>query len=192
MSRFATLWGKWFNFMKKLFYIIFLLGLVWSFLFAGFVIELRNQPVSSKAADGLVVLTGGTGRIDGGFKLLSEGHGKRLLLSGINQELDFETIMRDIGQDQALKDCCVDAESISTDTRSNAVEAIFWARKKGYKSLILITSDFHMPRAQIIFDEYSEDILIIPHAVKSEISPLGMAIEFNKYLLRLARSGLAT
>ncbi|MEE8295119.1 MAG: YdcF family protein [Sphingomonadales bacterium] len=178
--------------MKKLFYIIFLLGLAWSFLFAGFVIDLRNQTPSSEAADGLVVLTGGQGRIDGGFKLLSEGQGKRLLLSGINQDLDFETIMRDIGQDQDLKDCCVDAESNSTDTRSNAIEAISWAKKNGYKSLILITSDFHMPRSQIIFDEYSTGILIIPHPVKSEISPLGMALEFNKYLLSLARAGLTT
>lgn len=178
--------------MRKLFNLIFLLGLFWSFLFAGFVIDLRNQTPSPEKADGLVVLTGGTGRIDGGFKLLSERQGKRLLLSGINQELDFETIMRDIGQDQDLKDCCVDAESDSTDTRSNAFEAISWAKEKGYKSLILITSDFHMPRSQIIFEEYSEGILIIPYPVKSEISPLGMAIEFNKYLLSLARSGLTT
>lgn len=178
--------------MRKLFNLIFLLALAWSFLFAGFVIDLRNQSPTPDKADGLVVLAGGTGRIDGGFKLLSEGKGERLLLSGINQDLDFEIIMRDIGQDQALKDCCVDAESTSTDTRSNAIEAISWAREKDYKSLILITSDFHMPRSQIIFEEYSEGILIIPHPVKSEISPLGMAIEFNKYLLSLARSGLTS
>lgn len=178
--------------MRKLFNLIFLLGLVWSFLFAGFVIDLRNQGPTPDKADGLVVLTGGTGRIDGGFKLLSEGKGERLLLSGINQDLDFEIIMRDIGQDQALKDCCVDAESTSTDTRSNAIEARKWAKEKGYKSLILITSDFHMPRSQIIFEEYSEGILIIPYPVKSEISPLGMAIEFNKYLFSLARFGLTS
>lgn len=178
--------------MRKLFYLIFLLCLVWSFLFAGFVKNLRDQPPPLDEVDGLVVLTGGTGRIDGGFKLLSEGQGKRLLLSGINQELDFEVVMRDIGQDQDLKDCCVDAESTSTDTRSNAREAISWAKKNGYKSLILITSDFHMPRSKIIFEEYSDGILIIPHAVKSEISPLGMAMEFNKYLFSLARSGLTT
>lgn len=175
-----------FKALSRLFYLVFFICLIWSFFFAGFVNGLKNQAPSTKIADGLVVLTGGSGRIDEGFTLLSKGQGQRLLLSGVNQNLDFETIMRDIGQDQTLKDCCVDAENLSTNTVSNAREAIVWARNHGYKSLILITSDYHMPRTLKIFEGVAGDIEIIPHPVKSEISPFGLALEYNKYLLSLA------
>ncbi len=171
---------------SRLFFLAFFVCLVWSFLFAGFVNGLQNQAQTKKIAEGLVVLTGGSGRIDEGFELLSKGRGQRLLISGVNQTLDFETIMRDIGQDQVLKDCCVDAENLSTNTVSNAREAIVWAKEHGYKSLILVTSDYHMPRTLEIFKGVAGDIEIIPHPVKSEISPFGLALEYNKYLLSLA------
>jgi len=166
--------------------VLFFGGLIWAFLFAGFIQTLKALPEHSARADGLVVLTGGPGRINKGFELLAAGRGERLLLSGINPDLDVATIMRDIGQDEALKECCVDAENNSTNTLSNAREAITWARQHGYKSLILITSDYHLPRSVGLFEEEAGDIQIIPYPVKSEISPLGLALEFNKYLLSLA------
>jgi len=83
-----------FKALSRLFYLVFMICLVWSFFFAGFVNELKNQTPSTKIADGLVVLTGGSGRIDEGFTLLSKGRGQRLLLSGVNRNLDFETTHR--------------------------------------------------------------------------------------------------
>ncbi len=44
-------------------------------------------------------------------------------------------------------DCCVDLGFTAADTLGNARETAEWARSLGYHSLILVTADYHMPRA---------------------------------------------
>ena len=94
--------------VSKFLYLVFFTGILWAFGFAGFLLLVQNQTQSQAPADGIVVLTGGPGRIDEGFAVLSSQRGARLLISGVNQTLDNETILTAIGRGQALLDCCVD------------------------------------------------------------------------------------
>ena len=56
------------------------------------------------------------------------------------------------GSARLLK-CCVDLGSESVDTRSNAEEALRWLARHQFKSVRLITSDWHMRRARYEFDK---------------------------------------
>jgi len=172
------------------FFLIFFVIIIWAFGFAGFVVSTKNIQQTTTKADGIVVLTGGIGRIDEGFKVLNAGRGARLLISGVDQNIDNETILSVFGQDQALWDCCVDAGRLATDTKTNALEAAAWAEEQGYSSIILITSDYHMPRSIHTFRGSAGDLKIIPHPVKAGVSPLTLAQEYDKYLLSLVRIDL--
>ncbi len=172
------------------FYLVLFLTIVWAFGFAGFVVSVRGVEQTESRADGIVVLTGGHGRIDEGFKVLIEGRGTRLLISGVDQNIDNETILRVFGPDQALWECCVDAGREATDTKSNALEAVAWARENGFSSIILITSDFHMPRSLNAFEDFATELGIVPHPVKADVSLLTLALEYDKYLLSLVRIDL--
>jgi uncharacterized SAM-binding protein YcdF (DUF218 family) len=176
--------------LLRAFYLVFFLTIVWAFGFAGFVVSIRGIEQTESRADGIVVLTGGVGRIDEGFRILIAGRGNRLLISGVDQNINNKTILAVFGQDQALWDCCVDAGRQATNTMTNALEAAAWANNKGYASLILITSDYHMPRSLNVFQNYADNLTIIPHPVKAEVSPLALSLEYDKYLLSLVRIDL--
>jgi uncharacterized SAM-binding protein YcdF (DUF218 family) len=84
-----------------------------------------------------------------------------------------------------LLQCCVDLGSESVDTRSNAEEAGRWLSKRGFHSLRLITSDWHMRRARYEFNRaLGKQYLVVPDAVQTEPSFLTLFGEYNKYVLR--------
>ena len=90
-----------------------------------------------------------------------------------------------LGGKNRLVTCCVDLGSESVDTRSNAEEAKRWLDRRGYKSLRLITSDWHMRRARYEFRRVlGEDYELVPDAVRSQPRFTTLFGEYNKYLLR--------
>jgi uncharacterized SAM-binding protein YcdF (DUF218 family) len=105
-------------------------------------------PPADPRADGIVVLTGGTARIDGALQLLAEGRASRLLISGVNPAVTREALATTV--DKGLRrvlDCCVDLDRRAQDTIGNAVETREWAERRGFSSLIVVTSDYHMRRS---------------------------------------------
>jgi uncharacterized SAM-binding protein YcdF (DUF218 family) len=99
-------------------------------------------------AEGIVVLTGGTARIDGALQLLAEGRANRLLISGVNPMVTRQALASTV--DNGLRrvlDCCVDLDHQAQDTIGNAAETREWADGRGFSSLIVVTSDYHMPRS---------------------------------------------
>ena len=117
-------------------------------------------------ADAIVVLTGGAMRIDYGLDLLRSGHGRRLLISGVHPGTSASTLARLSGTDKAWFDCCVDIDYVAADTIGNAAMAGRWAEKRGYRDLILVTSDYHMPRSMVEFDRIPGIRSITPVAVR--------------------------
>jgi uncharacterized SAM-binding protein YcdF (DUF218 family) len=107
---------------------------------------MRYTPDAVETADGIVVLTGGDSRIVVATKLLAEGRGKRLLISGVNRHTRREDVQRISGLDQKAFTCCVDLGYEALDTVGNADETRTWANSNGYNSLIVVTSSYHMPR----------------------------------------------
>ena len=134
--------------------------------FLGFLSQLRGTEARPpRTADGIVVLTGGSSRVSDAMELLADGYGKRLLISGVHPASGASDISRSLSDNQSLLSCCVDLDRSAINTRSNAAETRRWARERGFKSLIVVTSNYHMPRAIVELSHAMPDITLIPFAV---------------------------
>jgi uncharacterized SAM-binding protein YcdF (DUF218 family) len=164
-----------------LFLLLYALG------FALFAVTLGDAAGAEKT-DAIVVLTGGPGRIERGFDLLQDGQAKRMLISGADPSVTRADLQRRLGRGSGrILRCCVDLGSESVDTRSNAEEARRWMTRRGYDSLRLITSDWHMRRAGYEFSRHMGDrYTIVQDAVQTKPRFVTLFGEYNKYLLRRA------
>jgi uncharacterized SAM-binding protein YcdF (DUF218 family) len=154
------------------------------------------------AADGIVALTGGSDlRLEAATDLLEAGKGKRLLVSGVNRSATRGDLWNVTGAAKPMFDCCVDLGFTAADTLGNARESAEWARAMGYHSLILVTADYHMPRALIELRSAMPGETITPYPVATQTldarhwaqTSLGarrMVLEYCKYLTILTREAV--
>ena len=118
------------------------------------------------AADGIVVLTGGSDRrIEEGLRLLDGGLGRRLLISGINRRTSSQELRRLAHASSVKFDCCVDLGYEAQDTIGNAEEARAWAVRHRFTSLIVVTSSYHMPRSLSELSRVLPEATLIAHPV---------------------------
>jgi uncharacterized SAM-binding protein YcdF (DUF218 family) len=157
---------------------------------------------SSRAADGIVVLTGGHQRLAQAGQLFISGQARRLLVSGVNRQTSREDIRRLSAIPPYLFDCCVDIGYEARDTIGNASEARDWARIWNFSRLVIVTSDYHMPRSLAEFARTMPGVVLDPASVTSPSAaqadwwerPLFaklIATEYLKFLLSAARLGVA-
>lgn len=145
----------------------------------------KPAPADASPTDAVVVVTGGPGRIEHAMDVLRERKAKRLLVAGADPSVTKGDIVRRIGGSRALVQCCVDLGSESVDTRSNAEEAARWVSAKGFRSVRLITSDWHMRRARYEFERVlGSKTRIESDAIRTEPSFVTLFGEYNKYVLR--------
>ena len=161
--------------LARIAYRVILLGLLAVFIgFALFVRQISPREVTEpEAADGIVVLTGGADRIQDGLLLLAEGKGRRLLISGVNVHSTKDDLKRRWPGHDALFACCVDLDYNARNTFGNAQEGASWARKNRFRSLILVTASYHMPRAQLEFEAAMPEAVLRIFPVIPEASGLG-------------------
>ncbi|HEV3501103.1 MAG TPA: YdcF family protein [Bradyrhizobium sp.] len=134
--------------------------------FIGFLSQLRGAEIRPvDRADGIVVLTGGSSRVSDAMELLAGGYGRRLLISGVHPTNAASDISRSLSENQSLLSCCVDLDRSAVNTRSNAAETRRWVHERGFKSLIVVTSNYHMPRAIVELSHAMPDIRLVPFAV---------------------------
>ena len=175
---------------------IFVILLVWSAGLLAFAARIdRSTPAADPpAADGIVALTGGSGeRIAAGLGLLEAGKAKRMLISGVSRHVTRGELQTITGASKPVYDCCVDLGFEANNTLGNALETADWARSKGYTSLILVTADYHMPRALIEFKMEAPDLTIVPNPIRpsrTQNAPwwrgpmFGLLLgEYGKYLI---------
>jgi uncharacterized SAM-binding protein YcdF (DUF218 family) len=160
--------------------ILWLLGFV---LFVG----LLPRPDDQGRTDGIIVLTGGPGRIERGLSLLNDGKGRRMLVSGVDllvRPREFAAQYRVPPRQLA---CCVELGQEAVDTRSNAAESADWVKRNRYRSIRLVTTDWHMRRARLELDQaLPPGVAIRADAVRSEPNLNVLLKEYHKYLLRRA------
>ena len=114
------------------------------------------------------MLTGGPFRIGDALDLLAAGRGRRLLISGVNPLTRSREIASLVPEHQRWFNCCVDLEHSSTNTIGNALETRRWVEGRKFKSLIVVTANFHMPRAMVELAHQLPDVTLVPYAVVSD------------------------
>jgi uncharacterized SAM-binding protein YcdF (DUF218 family) len=148
------------------------------------------------------VLTGGDLRLLAGAQLLKDGCGQRLLISGVNPQTSHQVLMRLSGLSNRVFASRVDVGYAAHTTIGNASETMAWARAWGYKSLIVVTSSYHMPRSLAELGRAMPDVTLIPHpVVPSKLNPgrwwtdrfttRVLLAEYVKFLPSAARYGVA-
>lgn len=197
VGRCCSAWRGWegtLGLAARIFLGLSALFLVWAIGLILFVKGLPEpEPQSVAGADGVVVYTGGGARIAAGMTLMEKGAGKRLLISGVNPEISREEIGKMWPGAIETFDCCVDLGDQARTTEGNAAEVSDWARAHGFASLILVTSDYHMPRAMVETHARLPAVDITSYAVASDLLEHGnrpvsmdawrvLAIEYSKYL----------
>lgn len=157
--------------------IAWLLGFIW---FAG---ALPQPAPAGEGTDVIVVLTGGTGRIERGVTLLREGSADRLLVSGVFEQVKPGEFSAQYGLTPQEMDCCIELGFSALDTRGNARETAEWIRSGGYRSLRLVTSDWHMRRSRNELEQVlPEDVAVVADAVPTEPSLRILFLEYHKWL----------
>ena len=142
---------------------VFALGFLW------FVSRVpKTEIVLARGADGIVVVTGGASRIADAVELLSAGHGRRLLISGVHPTTTSREIARLLPEFGHLIACCVDLDHSAVNTVGNAIETRNWTKQQGFRSLIVVTSNYHMPRTMAELAWHMPDIELIPFPVVTE------------------------
>ena len=155
-------------------------------------------PPADPHADGIVVLTGDTARIDAALALLAEGRAERLLISGVNPTVSRGTIAALVGAElRPALDCCVDIDH-ARDTIENASSTGIWAADQAFSSLIVVTSGYHMPRSLAELSRAMPGVRLIAFPVLSPDLDLRawwrdpaafnlLVREYSKYLAAEAR-----
>jgi uncharacterized SAM-binding protein YcdF (DUF218 family) len=142
------------------------------------------RPAGSDRTDGIVVLTGGIGRIDRGFALMEEGRARRMLISGVARTVRPTELAAAYDVDPDLLSCCVDLGREAFDTRSNADEVVRWIERRRIASIRLVTNDVHMPRALFELKKRIGDrATILADAVPTRPSFRQIFLEYNKFVL---------
>ena len=152
-----------------------------------FFVVLLPKPADDRRTDGIVVLTGGAKRIERGLDLVARGRADRLLISGVDRIVRPGELAAQYKTRAGLFECCVDLGRESVDTRSNGSETARWVKQKKFKTVRLVTTDWHMPRARFeLSQQLGDDVAVLSDAVQSNPSFRSLFTEYNKYLLRRA------
>lgn len=178
---------------------LFALGFGW---FASHVGHLET-PSNPQKADAIIVLTGGTSRLDAAMDLLETGKGERLLISGVHPSATRRQLQIATGGNKQLFSCCVDIDHAALDTIGNAEESAKWVDSHAYGSVILVTNNYHMPRSLLEMGRLLHNARLEPYPVVNSnldngnwlTKPEALRVlftEYNKYLLALARGFLPT
>ncbi len=183
-----------------------LCGAIAALTFAGFLNFVRLVPEAEMTTpppgDGIVALTGGAERLSDALRLLASGRGKRLLISGVHPETTERELSRAQPDYAAFARCCVDLGRRALNTAGNAVETRRWAESHGFRSLIVVTSGYHMPRTLMELGREMPNIALIPYAVVTDRlrgepwwrdwdAAKLLAFEYVKYVAAVVRVRLA-
>ena len=144
-----------------------------------------GTPVEDVRTDAIVVPTGAAGRIDRGLALIADGQAERMLVTGVDPDVRPGELAAEYRAPEALFECCIDLGHDAVDTRSNAEETAAWVRMHDYRTVRLVTTNWHMPRARMeLRHSLGPDVTVIGDPVPSTASLSVLVREYNKFLLR--------
>ena len=196
---------------RPLVVVMLVLIAAWGIGFAMFAWRATRPAGPPPRADGIVVLTGGAGRIEAAVSLLAGDRARMMLISGVKPSLDLDALMRAAGlRLSQAADAGGGQEAggdglagrialghMATTTVGNAAETAAWARAHGLHSLIVVTAGYHMQRALAEIGAVLPEVTLQAYPVLSPalLRPrsLGtlrlLVFEYDKWLL--VASGLS-
>lgn len=177
--------------------IAWIAGLFW---FAAQIPVPAGPPPSTETTDAIVVLTGGSGRLDTGLQLMAEERAAKLFVSGVARGVEIDQLLLIARRQPEDFACCIAVGYDADNTAGNAAETAEWMREQGYASLRLVTANYHMPRSLVEFRSAMPGIRIVPHPVyppqfmieawwRWPGTAMLLASEYSKYLLARLRPG---
>ena len=135
------------------------------FIFKEKVLSFQNY--NSKKSSNIVILTGGTNRIKDGLKIINDfertkKNSLKILVSGTGKGFTKNSLKKQLGENfnSDLIKCCIELDSVSKNTFTNASETLKWTKKNDIKEFLLVTSNYHMPRAILEFNNRMPNIKI--------------------------------
>lgn len=181
---------------------------IWLAGFLMFVDQIPRTVTDAKTgSDAIIVLTGGSKRVETGIALLRKGSAKRLYISGVGQKVGPDQIGRLVGDGEvalppATIACCVTLGHKARHTVGNAAEIADWASRDGLSSIRLVTANYHMSRAGLEVSRAVPILKIIPHPVFPDEVHIGawwlwpgtaslLFLEYHKFLLAKLRHAIS-
>lgn len=182
--------------IQRSFVMFFLLVVfLWIVGFTNFLMTIpADVPKDIVKSDAVVVLTGGSKRLEAGIILLEQGKAELLFVSGVNEKVTRSDILQVVDRGKILKNdqlfsCCIKLGYVAEDTTGNAKESLEWLRINSLSSIILVTSNYHMQRAYLEFKLQNSNVRITKYPVISSdftlsdwiINPRRFALLFLEY-----------
>jgi len=124
-----------------------------------------TKTTNDNITDAIVVLTGGSNRLEEGLNLLAERRAKKLFISGVYRGVEVKRLLNIFQGNPEELICCIELGYSAGSTKGNAAETKTWLTNEGHKSIRLVTASYHMPRSIKEFQHHMPSLTIIPHAV---------------------------
>ena len=146
-----------------------------------------NSVTNINNIDGIVVLTGDQFRIAKGIELLKRNPNKKLLISGVNKNINPVDIMKEFPSSINFFQCCIDIGKDAKNTFENIIETFEWMKSNEFTSIIIVTSDYHLPRVKLEINRFIDNQQIFYEAVKTDESDSilrlkKVTLEYIKYI----------
>jgi uncharacterized SAM-binding protein YcdF (DUF218 family) len=168
--------------MGRLLRVLAALFSLWAIGFIVFAVTLP-QPAGLEKTDAIVVATGGQGRIDRGLVVLRAGAARQLLVTGVDPHVKESEFAAEYGVETRLMECCVTLGKAAENTKGNAAETAQWMAQRKFKSLRLVTADWHMRRTSVeLAAALPPDVRVVEDAVARKPSLRTLLLEYHKLI----------
>ncbi len=159
--------------------VLWLAGLAW------FVVQTTRPAPEAPSADAIVVLTGGKERVAAGLRLLLQGRAKLLLVSGVGRAVTLHDLATTAGLDASATASLAGRVTLGRNadtTHGNALETTDFVMQNGVSSLIVVTADYHMPRALAELRRQMPQTSLLPFPVHPQVGWRALIGEYGKFV----------
>ncbi len=139
---------------------------LWAYGLLRFVDDIPEFPEpDADRTDAIVVLTGGSGRLEEGLRLLTGRWAEKLFVSGVYRGVEVDQLLEISRQSPENLACCIEIGHAADNTAGNAAETAAWMHRHGFGSLRVVTSGYHLPRSLLEFRQALPGVRLVPHPV---------------------------